>query len=146
MDLIHEFTNTTVELSDEQLLARANQFVSALDDYKKITPFISFEYLSEIKPRDFYDWYNASPKDVKEEIAKMFNESPIDAVRTALAYAIHSKVAGKNLKVVDVDGHTVNMLYDNKAVTSQWVKEQGKLRVKTFSFFNPKTDAKSGII
>ena len=37
MDLIHEFTNTTVELSDEQLLARANQFVSALDDYKKIT-------------------------------------------------------------------------------------------------------------
>ena len=146
MDLIHEFTDTTVELSDEQLLARANQFVSALDDYKKITPFISFEYLSEIKPRDFYDWYNASPKDVKEEIAKMFNESPIDAVRTALAYAIHSKVAGKNLKVVDVDGHTVNMLYDNKAVTSQWVKEQGKLRVKTFSFFNPKTDAKSGII
>ncbi len=143
VSLVNEYRNAKVELSDDQLLARANQFVNALDDYKKIVPFISYEYLSEVTPGDFKDWYNACPKDIKTIIKE---SEPLEGVRIALAYAIHIEALGKIVKVTDVDNDIVNMVYGNKSVTSQWVKEQGQLRVKRLSFFKPKTASKGFII
>ena len=35
-----------------------------------------------------------------------------------------------------MDEVTVNMLYENQRVTSEWVEEKGELRLKTLSFSN----------
>lgn len=147
IDFINGHISSKIELSDDQLLTVAGEFVDALGDYKEIIPFISYEYLSKITPRDFNDWYNACSKEVKEEIKKNFNDlNPIEGVRTALAYAIQSKVGKKPVKVLNVKKNIVNMRYDNKPATSEWVLEQGKLRVKDLSFFNAKTAGKNGVV
>lgn len=140
IDFVNEYIHSKTELSNDPLLVRANQFVKALDDYKKIIPFISDEYMFEMAPTEFQKWYKLCSKEVQDEIIKKFNGSdPIEGVRIAMAYALYKKVAKKTLKVVNeaMDEVTVNMLYENQRVTSEWVEEKGELRLKTLSFFKP---------
>lgn len=143
IDFIEKYNKSNVEMSDTQLRDKAEALIKVGDEYKKIIRFLSYEYMAEITPEDFNDWYRICPRDVKEFVVKHFNESnPIEGVRAALAYAISSKMARKKIKVTGVNGSTVTMDYGNKPATSEWVKEHGELRVKNLSFLKTRTTGK----
>lgn len=146
IDFVENYKKSSVELSDAQLRKRASDFIKDKGSYKNITSFLSYEYMGDISPLDFKDWFRNRPRDVRELIIDHFNQSnPIEGVRIAMAYDISSKMLDKQMRVVSVKGNTVTMQFGKKQATSEWVKEQGVLRVKRLSFFKTTTYGKNGL-
>lgn len=145
--------NSITKPDKNSLKRRADDMLKAAQkDYKDVLPFIAYEYLSEVTPRNFEDWYNSAPKEVRDEILKQFDQSnPVEGVRMALAYTIARQINKKNTKIKSVgnttDGvTTVSMTYDDKPATSLWVVEQGQWRISKMSFVKLTEIVENGII
>lgn len=63
---IERFCNTFMSAPKpdiKSLKRRADDMLKAAQkDYKDVLPYIAYEYLSEVTPRSFDDWYRSAPK------------------------------------------------------------------------------------
>ena len=124
----------------EELQQRVNDLSSVSNDgYKKILPFISYNFISHISVKSFFEILKKSDEKVKDEIIKQFNTGfPIEGVRIAIAENISKKVKGKSITISTINNFSptdiveVQLSFDSKLEKTFWISNYGNWMLENF--------------
>ena len=140
-------------LTEENLRKRTTDLIQASqNDFKRVLPFISYDYLSQISVTLFFELVNSASKEVQEYIIESFKSgTPIEGVRIGLAYAINQNFSKKVPLFESIENYsagnavTVLLKQDNKMVSTTWLPEQGTWRIADISSLNLKSLENKGL-
>ncbi|WP_436415384.1 S1C family serine protease [Petrimonas sp.] len=148
-DVMHSTTTTTDELK-----LRTSDFIQAgKTDYRKLLPFISYTYMSNLTADGFWELLNNVSDSRRKMVYDLFTQGQaIDAIRVTLADAMCRLLINKNTSVGDVNNFTsvsepvtVKLKYGLENASSTWIAEQGHWRITDFSPLKINKYGKKGV-
>lgn len=123
----------------------------ANDGYKKILPFVSYDFISHISVDAFFVLFNGADEKVQTEIIEKFDDGmAIEGVRLALAESISKQLNQKSLQFKSIENFSenenvkVNINYNGKDVVTEWKSFSGKWMLTNFEDLNLSAQWKKG--
>lgn len=157
VNYIVEFVNKQLSSEKNDTKANLESAVAELvksknDGYKKILPFVSYDYISHLSVDAFFQLLLHTEKEIKDEVINQFNNGfPIEGVRITIADAIAKKLLNKEVSYKSIQNFTndglvdVSLQYNGKEAKSSWICHYGKWMMADFPLLNLNAEWKSGL-
>ncbi|MDD4968144.1 MAG: serine protease [Paludibacter sp.] len=122
------------------------------DGYKKILPFISYDYISHISVKSFITMINSCDEKIKEEVLNQFNNGfPIEGVRILIAEKISKQLIKKEISLTSIENFSITdpvqvtlNLAGNKTITT-WTYQHGQWCLTDFPALKVNAEWNTGI-
>ncbi len=142
--VILKFINESLQSKNDSKEALTKQLTAFFevknDGYKKILPFVSYDFVSTISIFSFLDMLKMADKNVSDEARNQFNNGfPVEGVRILVAEAIYKKILNKELSLYSIeyfsltDPVNVTVFLDGKKIVTNWVYDEGQWRMVNFA-------------
>lgn len=157
VNYIVEFVNKQLNGEKNDTKANLENTVAELvksknDGYKKILPFVSYDYISHLSVDAFFQLLSHTEKEIKDEVIEQFNNGfPIEGVRIAIADAIAKKLLNKEVSYTSIQNFTndglvdVTLQYDGKEAKSSWICHYGKWMLADFPMLKLNAEWQKGL-
>ncbi len=137
----------------ERLESTVSEFIKSKNDgYKKILPFVSYEYISHISVDAFFELFASTNEKIKDEVVKNFNDGfPIEGIRIVIAEAISKNMLNKQIDFSSIQNFTsdgqvdVVLNYGGKEEKSAWISQFGHWLLTDFPALKVNAEWKKGI-
>ena len=134
----------------DDLSSRLSAFAkkaSVRDDFTCIVPFISNECVSKYGEKGLKEVLATAPSKVRSYVVDVFEESPIEGLRSALAYIVWAELdTEERIDAGEVKdeaiGKNVKILAGEKSFDSFWIKETGYWKISNFQGFKEEKEIK----
>lgn len=152
MKFIDNYLNNQNKSTREGLENRVNDLALVSNDgYKKILPFVSYDFISHISVEAFFLLFNNADETIQKEIVEKFDDGmPIEGVRIALAESISKQLNQKTLQYKSMENFSetetvkVNVNFNGKDVVTEWQSLSGKWMLTNFADLNLSAQWKKG--
>lgn len=131
-----KFSNKNAASDNSRFSAFAKAVASG-EDFTCVVPFISNECVSKYGEKSLKNILALAPSSVRSYVVNVFEESPIEGLRNAVAYFVYSKFSKEDRVDIgeitdEATGKKVTVLSGETKLESFWGEESGKLMILEF--------------